>query len=142
MSKQALKSKNKAIVPEVVEPVLSRRHEGLIVALLANPMIKDAALSAGVSESTIWRAMQTPDFQRRYKEAREKSFEHALGSLQAATSKAVDRLLKNVDSINETVSNQAAKFLLDYSLKVHERFDLMERVRELEGKLKDRKDGA
>ena len=142
MSKQSAKKKEQPIVPEVVEPTISRRHEGLITALLANPSIKDAAESAGVSTMTIWRAMQRPEFQKLYKEAREKSFANALGALQSATSKAVERLLKNVDSTNETVSNQAAKFLLDYSLKVHERFDIMERVKELEARLKDQGDHA
>lgn len=62
MSKQLAKKKETAIVPEVVEPTLSRRHEQLIVALLANPTIKGAASSAGVNESTIWRVMQDETF--------------------------------------------------------------------------------
>jgi DNA-binding MurR/RpiR family transcriptional regulator len=73
MGKGSDKKKDAALVPEIVEPVLSRRHEAIVVALLANPTIKTAAQAAGVSESTVWRLMQREDFQRRYREAQDKA---------------------------------------------------------------------
>jgi len=88
MSKKLAKKKETALVPEVVEPVLSRRHEAVIVALLANPKIKDAAEAAGVSESTLWRLMQREVFQRRYKQAQDEALQSALGSLQGAATES------------------------------------------------------
>ena len=83
MSRSSAKKKSMALVPEVVEPVLSRRHEAVVLALLVNPKIKDAAEAAGVSESTVWRLMQREDFQRRYKQAQDEALNSALGSLHS-----------------------------------------------------------
>lgn len=44
---------------------LSRNQEKAIVALMAHPSIAEAAKSAGVSESSIWRWLQDEPFQAR-----------------------------------------------------------------------------
>jgi DNA-binding MurR/RpiR family transcriptional regulator len=143
MSKQSAKKKSSALVPEVVEPVLSRRHEAVIVALLANPKITDAAKAAGVSESTVWRLMQNEVFQKRYREAQSEALTTALGSIQGAATEAVATLREIATSgKNETARTQAAKAVLDYTFKVRELFDLEDRVKRLETKLKDRNAGA
>ena len=82
MGKSTAKKKETALVPEIVEPVLSRRHETVMLALLSNPKIKDAAAAAGVNEATVWRLMQREDFQARFREAQGKVFDGALGTLQ------------------------------------------------------------
>src|SRR3954469_3424282 len=92
MSKKLAKKKETALVPEIVSPVLSRRHEGVIVALLANPKISDAAKAAGVNESTVWRLMQREDFQKRYRDAQGEALNAALGSVQGAATQALDTL--------------------------------------------------
>jgi DNA-binding MurR/RpiR family transcriptional regulator len=140
MSKRATKKKDTALVPEVVEPVLSRRHEAVIVALLANPTIKDAAQAAGVNESTVWRLMQNPTFQQRYAAAREKAFDSALGSLEASAVQAINSLQKNLSCGTPAVEVQAGKAILDYSLKVREQFHYAERIRQLEQALKAREE--
>ena len=142
MSKQATKKKTKVIVPEVVEPVLSRRHEGVIVALITNPKITDAAKAAGVSESTVWRLLQNEAFQTRYREATEKAFDSALGTLQGAATLAIATLQKNLTCGTPAAENQAANILLGYTLKVREQFDYSARIKELEARLQDRTDGA
>src|SRR5947209_1240721 len=142
MSKKLAKKKETAFVPEVVEPVLSRRHEAVIVALLANPKIKDAAEAAGVSESTLWRLMQREDFQRRYKQAQDEALQSALGSLQGAATEAIATLQKNLNCGTPAAENQAANILLGYTLKVREQFDYAARIKELEARLKDREYGA
>jgi DNA-binding MurR/RpiR family transcriptional regulator len=132
MSKSLAKKREAAIVPEIVEPVLSRRHEAVIVALLSHPKIKDAAEAAGVSESTVWRLMQREDFQRRYREAQDEALNGALGSLQGAATEAVATLQRNLNCGVAAAENQAAKSILDFTLKVREQFDLLERVKHLE----------
>jgi hypothetical protein len=132
MGKSSTKTKETALVPEIVEPVLSRRHEAVIVALLANPTIKGAASAAGVNESTVWRLMQRGDFQRRFREAQDKVFDGALGSLQGATAAAVDCLVRNLSCGTPAAEVQAAKTILDFTMKARELLDLGERVKELE----------
>jgi hypothetical protein len=129
-----------ALVPEVVEPGLSRRHEAVIVALLAHPTIKDAAASAGVNESTVWRLMQREDFQKRYREAQDKAFDGALGTLQGAASDAVAALQRNLSCGVPAAEVGAAKTLLDFTLKARELFSVGDRLRALEEALRRREE--
>ncbi len=142
MSKRPAKKKEKVFTPEVVEPTLSRRHENVMVALLANPTLKDAAAAAGVNESTVWRLMQREDFQKHYREAQNIALNGALGTLQGAATEAIESLKKNLTCGTPSAEVQAAKTILDFTLKTREQFDLEERIKELEKRLKDRNDGA
>jgi hypothetical protein len=141
MSKKLAKKKETALVPEVVEPVLSRRHEQVIVALIANPKLTDAARAAGVNESTIWRLMQREDFQKRYREAQTEALNAALGSIQGAATQAIDTLTEiSRNGKTETARVQASKAVLDYTFKVREQFDFGERLKQLEAALKRREE--
>jgi DNA-binding MurR/RpiR family transcriptional regulator len=140
MSKRPAKKKDRVIIPEVVEPVLSRRQEGVIVALLANPTIKDAATAASVSESTVWRLMQREDFQKRYREAQDTALNGALGALQGAATLAIDSLKKNLTCGTPAAEVGAAKAILDYTLKVREQFDHAARIKQLEAIIKAREE--
>lgn len=130
--KKADADKPAALVPEVVEPGLSRRHESVLLALLSNPKISEAARVAGVNESTVWRLMQRDDFQTRFREAQGKVFDGALGSLQGATTAAVDCLIRNLSCGTPSAEVAAAKTVLDFTMKARELLDLGERVKELE----------
>ena len=141
MNKRGLKKKKAVIVPEVVEPVLSRRHEAVIVALIAHPKITDAARAAGVNESTVWRLMQREDFQKRYREAQDEALNAALGSIQGAAVEAVATLREIASGGKvEAARVQASKTILDYTLKVREQFGLEARIKQLEAALKAREE--
>lgn len=140
MGKGTSRKKETALVPEIVEPVLSRRHESVLVALLANPTIKAAATAAGVNESTVWRLMQREDFQKRYREAQEKALDGALGALQGAASEAVGALQRNLTCGVPAAEVGAAKALLDFTLKARELFGMGDRLRQLEQMLKAREE--
>lgn len=141
MNKRSAKKKSSALVPEVVEPVLSRRHEGVIVALIAHPKITDAAKAAGVSESTVWRLMQRPEFQQRYKQAQDEALNSALGSIQGAATEAVATLREIASKGKvEAARVQASKTILDFTFKVRQQFELEERLKLLEAALKRREE--
>lgn len=142
MGKRTAKKKETALVPEIIEPGLSRRHEAVMVALLSNPKIKDAAAAAGVNEATVWRLMQREDFQIRYREAAGKVFDSTLGTLQGATAEAVATLQKNLTCGVPAAEVQAAKIILDFTMKARELFDFGDRIKALEAKLRDSRDGA
>lgn len=140
MGKGSAKKKETALVPEVVEPVLSRRHEAVIVALLANPTIKGAAAAAGINESTVWRLMQREDFQKRFREAQDKALDGALGTLQHAAAQAVETLQRNLSCGTPAAEVAASKALLDFTLKARDQFQLSERVKQLEAIIKAREE--
>lgn len=114
---------------------LSRKTEQAIVALLAHPTIPEAAKSCGMSETTLWRWLQREDFQKQYREAQNKVFDGALGSLQGAMTEAVDCLRRNLNCGLPSAEVQAAKAILDFTMKARELLDITERVKELERKL-------
>lgn len=119
---------------------LERKAEAAIVALLANPTMPEAARAAGVSETTLWRWLQRDDFQKRYREAQNKVFDGALGALQGATAEAVDCLRRNLACSRPGVQVQAARTILDYTLKARQLFDLEIRIGQLEAALKAREE--
>ena len=118
----------------------SRKSEAAILALLAHPTIPEAAKAAGVSETTLWRWLQRDDFQKRYRESQEKVFDNALGALQCATTEAVNCLRRNLNCKNPATQVQAARTILDYTLKAREMFDLENRIAQLEAALKAREE--
>jgi hypothetical protein len=119
---------------------LGRKAEVAIVALLAHPTMPEAARAAGISETTLWRWLQREDFQKRYREAQNKVFDGALGALQGATAEAVDCLRRNLSCSRPGVQVQAAKTILDYTLKARQLFDLELRIAQLEAALKAREE--
>lgn len=48
----------------------SRREDLALAALISEPTIGEAAKKVGISEVTIWRWMQDPEFQDKYRMAR------------------------------------------------------------------------
>jgi len=111
---------------------LGRKAEAAIVALLAHATIPDAARSAGVSETSLWRWLQREDFRKAYRAAQERVFDGALGSLQGATTAAVDALQRNLSCKNPSAEVSAARTILDFTMRARELLDLTARVEALE----------
>src|SRR6266536_2429950 len=111
---------------------LGRMEEQSILALLTHATIPEAASACGVSESTLWRWLQQPDFQTRYRAARRQVVEGALANLQQATSEAATTLQRNLTCGVPSVEIRAAVAILDQAVKAVELLDLEERVEALE----------
>lgn len=73
---------------------LSGKAEKIIVSLLEHGSIEKAAVAVGVSDVTVWRWMQKPEFQQAYQQARREAFSRSLARLQHASSAAVSTLLR------------------------------------------------
>src|ERR1044071_10441620 len=77
-------------VEEPGEPnALSAKQELALQAVISHPTLKEAALAAGIGETTLWRYMQDEEFSRRLREARREAVNHAVTRLQEASSEAV-----------------------------------------------------
>ncbi len=111
---------------------LTRKQEAAIAALVSCSTIGEAARTAGVGERTLWRWLQLPDFQTRYRAARRQVVETAIGRLQQATGAAVDTLQKLLKRSPPSVRLGAAKAILDQSVRAIELLDLAARVEVLE----------
>lgn len=112
-----------------------RKAEAAIAGLLSEPTIAGAAEKAGVSESTLVRWLQEPDFKAKHRAARRSVVETAIGRLQRAATEAVDSLSRNLTCGTPAVEVGAAKAILDQAIKAVELIDLAERVEALEEQL-------
>ena len=115
-------------------PVESPRADQFILALLQHPTLEMAAQSTGINPATAWRWMQHEEFQERYREARRKTFNHAIARLQHASAAAASTLLKvMIDPEAPAYSRvRAADVVLTHALRAIETEDIEVRVARLE----------
>ena len=116
---------------------LSEKQERALQAVLSHPTLKEAALAAGISETTLWRYMQDEEFSRRLREARRDALSHAVTRLQQAAGEAVtvlhDLMIKN--DVPPAARRSAASTILDYAFRADEHENLKGRIEELEKRI-------
>ena len=110
---------------------LGRTAELLLVALLRQPTVKDAAAECGVTERTVFRYLQNPDFRERYKAARRGAIDDAVRELQGKSLQAVEALARNLTCGNAFAENTAAQMILAHAIKGVELQDLQSEVEEI-----------
>ena len=116
---------------------LSRSVELTIAALLEEPTMREAAARVGVSESTLGRWLADPHFAEAYQEARRRVLEAALARLSMVAGRAIETLVRILDSGSPNAAVRAAGLILDHAEKTAELLDLGERVRRLESAVGD-----
>jgi hypothetical protein len=111
----------------------------LMLALACGATKEVAARKAGVSESTVYRRLKEPGFQRELNELRSDMVQRATAMLTAATMEAAKTLLALQDtSMPAAVRLGAAKATLDFGLKMRHVVELEVRLLALESLLADR----
>jgi transposase-like protein len=115
-----------------IETSLSPKQYKAIAALLSEDTIEEAAETAGVNPTTLHRWLKQSAFQAEYRAERRRFMERAVGALQAASTKAVEALVRNLDSGVASVEVRAASAILDRALKGIELYDIIERLEALE----------
>lgn len=113
------------------EPLTPRQIK-LICILAENPNIKLAAEQAGVGRTTAHRWMKEPAFQEELACQRHSILKDAMNSVQSHTTRAVQELVKLMDSSNEWLRKQTCKEILNYSLKIRAVEDVEKRLCALE----------
>ena len=104
----------------------------LILAIAAGATIRDAAVSAGVSESTAHRRLDDPAFTRQVDDARAEMIARAAGQLADASTEAVATLRALLDAEAETVRLGSARAILELGTKLRESEELGRRIAALE----------
>jgi hypothetical protein len=101
---------------------LSYRQIRAIETLLAEPTIAAAAASAGVSERTLFRWLNSSDFAAAYKKARERLLEDAVATLQRASADAAQCLHTIVkdEKVSVYARLTAAKSILELAFKARD----------------------
>lgn len=115
----------------------TRMTEPAIIALLTEPTLKEAAKKVGISEATLWRWMQEPEFKEAFRDAKKQSVSQAVSQLQQSSGEAVQTLrdVMGDGAAPHSSKVSAAKTILDMALKAVETEELEARIEELEKQL-------
>lgn len=111
---------------------LTRRQEATLLALMSHSTVADAARAAKISESSLWRWLQEPEFQHRHREMRRSVVEHAIAELQTLTSDAVATLRRLLNSGHKPTEARTALGILMHATEAVKLVDLAARIEELE----------
>jgi hypothetical protein len=113
---------------------LTPKQQKALQALLENPTTRAAAKAAGVGETTIFRWLAEPAFNRCYREARNHLLENTLTALQAASTDAVQTLRDVMRDTQAMVTARvsAARAILEFALKAKELLETEARLSALE----------
>ncbi len=116
---------------------LTPKQEAAIIALLHEPTVARAALTADVDERTLHRWLNEPDFARAYRHARRLAFSQAIAVALRFAPIAVNALAKIVtdSTVGASARVSAATALLRFNRESIELDDLASRVDELEQSL-------
>jgi hypothetical protein len=120
---------------------LDAKKEAAIAALLTHPTIDRAAASIDVSEKTLWRWLQTPEFNEAYQAARDQVLTQTLSLLHKATGGAVAALVRNLKCGTPAVEVRAAIGILDQTFKAREMLEVEQRLRGIEQVLETTESG-
>ena len=99
---------------------LTPRQLAALPSIAGSPNQAQAARSAGIDRTTLYRWLQDEDFREDLSRLREESAALARTELQAAMLHAVNVILDSTNSSNEVVRLRAARSLLNLGIKVNE----------------------
>lgn len=116
---------------------LTPEQETAIVALLNQPTVQKAAEQVGVSDRTVYRWMDEPEFSEAYRRARRQAFSQAIAMSQKYAPLALQALAKIVHDDSRPCSARvsAASAILKFSRESLELDDLAARLAALERRM-------
>jgi hypothetical protein len=105
----------------------------LLMALACGATVENAARQCGLSERTVYRRLDEPEFQRRLQQIKADMVQRTAAMLTAAGLESVKTLLELQRAAHPpAVRLGAARAVLDSGIKVREVADLEERLAALE----------
>ena len=113
--------------------------QALMLALACGATVESAARKSGVSDSTVYRRLRDPGFQRELAKLQSEMVQRATAMLTASTLEAAKTLLALQDpSMPPAVRLGAARAVVDFGVKMRQLVELEERLAAMEALLKDR----
>ena len=118
---------------------MTPRKEKALQALLVSRTRAEAAKATGIGESTLREYMKDPEFLDRYREAFGNLVQDATRQAQQALTLALSTLTEIMENTGEqaTARIQAARYLVEYALRLGEQCDLLARLERLEAAVKE-----
>jgi len=118
---------------------LSNRQLLAISQIVASTTLEEARKRAGVSKGTLYNWLRDDAFKAELKRQRDEVIKEALARLKSAITKAVEELIKLMDSNKAELRRLASKDILEYALKSIELEDIEERLNKIEQAISQKK---
>jgi hypothetical protein len=104
----------------------------LMASLAAGKTTQDAAEAAGVSERTVFRRLEQPEFRQNMITLRERMVDDLTSRLADASSKAFEKLQTLLTAESEFVQLGAARTILDQMLRLRNMVEFESRLTRVE----------
>jgi hypothetical protein len=122
----------------VADTQRKKNEDKLLIALACGATVETASKQCQISDRTIYRRLQDPEFQDRLESIRTEMVQRAAAMLTAAASEAVRTLLSlQKESVSAAVRLGAARAILEIGLKMREVVELEARIALLEEQFKE-----
>lgn len=109
--------------------------EKALAALLESSSIAEAAKKSGLSDKTLRRFLQEPEFKKEYRAARKLLLEENILAMQDLSRTAIETLTNSLTCENPAVALRAAMFVVEQTRRDFETNDILERLEVLEDEI-------
>lgn len=120
----------------MAKSVRGKGGSDLAVALASGASVAQAATRCGVSERTVYRRLEDPDFRQQVDRLRAQMVGRAVGKINNNMARAADKLRRLLESKNESVALSAARTILEAGQRLREHSDMEQRLTKLEEALR------
>ena len=120
---------------------LTPKQQLAITKLIELGEVDKAASAVGVNRSTVHRWLKEEQFAREYRNAQRAVWNEAVGSLQTASKKAIETLVANLEKGSVGEQTNAARIILDMTIKSTNALEIEGRLADLEAALEIYKAG-
>ncbi len=114
-------------------PQRRKNEDPLLLALACGATVESAARQCGLSDRSVYRRLQDPEFKKRLDRVRADMIQRSAGMLTAAAGEAVRTLLAlQKEATPAAVRLGAARAILEVGMKVRQVVEFEQRLAELE----------
>ncbi len=114
---------------------MTEKQQKALAALITYPTREQAAEAAGITSKTLRKYLQDPEFKEAYARESHNIIDEATRQAQSGLAPALETLREIVesDAYSPSVRIQAARTLLEYTLRLTEITDILRALEETEG---------
>jgi phage terminase small subunit len=114
---------------------LTARQQQLLVELVKNSDLQQAARTAGVGRTTVYRWLADPRFSAELARLRNETMKEALDSVKALTTRAAQELAGLMDTEDERLKRLLCNDILGHAIKVRELEEIERRLDRMEERM-------
>ena len=121
---------------------LTARQQQLLVELVKNTDLQQAARTAGVGRTTVYRWLEDSRFAAALARLRNEAMKDALDSVKALTTRAAQELVGLLDTEDERLKRLLCNDILGHAIKVRELEEIERRLVRMEERMNQETKGT